>query len=452
LEKASRLGGTWRENTYPGSACDVESMAYCFSFEQKTDWKRRWSRQPEILRYMEHCAAKYGLEPHLRFNSEVKVARFDEERGVWKLTLQGGEEIEADFFASGVGQLNRPYTPKLRGLDSFQGEVFHSARWNHGYNLRKKRVAVIGNAASAIQFIPRIARKVERLFVLQRSPNWMLPRGDRKFTDAERERFRRFPLLAKLYRLLVWTAHESWFPLFRRNRMAASIWAGQARNHLFRTVSDPGLRHRLTPNYPIGAKRVLVSDDYYRTLGRKNVDLVTAGLDHLEKDRIVLKDGHEHVVDAVILATGFRSTEFLVPMKVYGRGGVSINQDWKQGARAYYGITTSGYPNFFMMYGPNTNLGHNSIIFMIECQVGYIIDCIQKSAKAGLRYIDLRQEVMDEFNEKLDKELGRTAWAAVKNSWYKRAGGRITNNWSGTTTKYWWHTRRANLDDYDRVL
>jgi cation diffusion facilitator CzcD-associated flavoprotein CzcO len=451
FEKASRIGGTWRDNTYPGAACDSPSFAYCFSFEQKTDWSRKWAHQDEILAYMDQCAEKYGLKPHVRFETEISEARFDDEVGVWQLRSADGEEIVADVLVSGVGQLNRPYTPKLAGLERFEGRVFHSACWDHDYDLTGKRVAVIGNAASAVQFVPEIAKQVAKLSVFQRSANWMLPKLDREYREEEKRRFARHPWLAKLYRWWIWASFELRFPVFLRQRFMSRRIEELAIRAVREQVRDPALQEALIPDYPIGGKRILISDDYYATLEEQHVELVTEPIDHLDESTVVTGDGFSRAVDAVIFATGFETTRFLAPMAIQGRAGRRLESEWRDGPRAYLGMTTAGFPNFFMMYGPNTNLGHNSIIFMIECQARYIVDCIRQIITRNLLYIDLRRDVMDAFNVELQRELQRTAWAATGKSWYKNEAGVITNNWSGTTTRYWWRTRKADLDRYHKA-
>jgi cation diffusion facilitator CzcD-associated flavoprotein CzcO len=448
-EKSDRLGGTWRDNTYPGAACDVPAFAYCFSFEQKTDWSRKWAPQGEILAYMDHCAEKYGILPHVRFGTEIAGARFDEAAGVWRLRTTAGEEIVADVVVSGVGQLNRPAVPALPGLDRFRGERFHSARWNHAYDLRGKRVAVVGNAASAIQFIPQIAPLVRRLFILQRSPNWMLPRRDRAYGAAEKRRFARWPWLARLYRWWLWLSYEMRFPLIRQKPLMSRWVERAARRYIDETVADRSLRAVLVPDYPVAGKRLLISDDYYPTLNRPNVEVVTSGIERLTEDAVVMRDGRVLAVDCVILATGFETTSFLAPMAIAGRGGRVLHEEWRGGARAYLGLTVSGFPNFFMMYGPNTNLGHNSIIFMIECQTRYILECLRQMDERDLQWIDLHPEEMAEYNARLQRELAGTVWAATPRSWYKTAGGTITNNWPGSTVRYWWRTRKADLACYE---
>jgi cation diffusion facilitator CzcD-associated flavoprotein CzcO len=449
FEKAERLGGTWRENSYPGSACDLMSFAYCYSFEQKTDWSRKWSPQPEILDYMDHCAEKYGILPHVRFGSEVASARFDAGSGVWRLETADGESFEAEVLVSGVGQLHRPQVPELPGLERFHGPTFHSARWDHGLDLDGKTVAVVGNAASAIQFIPQIAPQVAKLHVFQRSANWMLPRNDRAYREDEKRRFRRYPWLAKLYRWFIWSRQELlMYPVIRRNRFLSSRAESAAQEYLNGVIRDPELRRALTPDYPIGGKRILISDDYYPALTRDNVEVVTGGIDHFEEGAVVGADGSRREVDVVIFATGFETTSFLAPMQIEGLDGRSLRREWGDSPRAYLGLTVSGYPNFFMMYGPNTNLGHNSIIFMIECQTRYILDAVRALREEDLAYLDLRPEVLEAYNVRLQEELAKTAWAATGKSWYKTAAGEITNNWSGSTAEYWWRTRRFDRGAY----
>ncbi len=450
LEKSDRLGGTWRDNTYPGAACDSPAFAYCFSFEQKTDWTRKWVPHDEILGYLEHCARSYGLLRQIRFGAEVESARFAEDEAAWHIRTSQGEELVADILVSGVGQLNRPYVPDITGLGSFAGECFHSARWNHGYDMAGERVAVIGNAASAIQLIPEVAKQAAELLVFQRSANWMLPRFDRAFSDEEKRRFARWPWLAKLYRWWIWASFESRWPVFKQNRFLARRIEALATKSMRAQISDPALQKALIPDYPIGGKRILISDDYYAALERKNVRVILEPIERVTPSGVETADSELHEVDAIVLATGFESTAFLAPMKLEGRDGRNLNEAWRDGAEAYLGISVAGFPNFFMMYGPNTNLGHNSIIFMIECQARYILDCVRTLAERRLRWIDVRADAMDAFNRKLRSELARTAWAKTDHSWYKNAAGRITNNWSGSTIRYWWETRRANLAVYDK--
>ena len=452
LEKAASVGGTWRENTYPGAACDVASMLYCYSFEQKTDWSRKWSPHSEIRTYMEDCVRRNGIGPHIRFNTEVARARFDEAAGTWTVTTTAGDEIVADVLVSGVGQLHRPSVPSLPGLEEFRGVKFHSARWNHDFPLGGKRVGVIGNAASAIQLIPEIARDVKQLSIFQRSANWMIPRHDRAYRPWEKWVFTHVPGAARAYRWFLWGFAELMlYPVMRRRPRLTRMYERWARQNLLDNVNDPALREALTPDYPIGGKRILIHDDFYPALNRPNVEVVTTPVDRITADGVRTTDGKVRELDAIVLATGFKTNPFLAPMHIEGVGGRQLEDDWADGARAYYGLTVSGYPNFFMLYGPNTNLGHNSIIFMMECQMTYILDAIRALDAGDLAYLDLRREVLDEFNEKLQAELRGTAWAAAGQSWYKDAAGRITNNWPYSTFWYWWCTRRIDLTKYRLV-
>jgi cation diffusion facilitator CzcD-associated flavoprotein CzcO len=448
FEKEARVGGTWRDNTYPGAACDSPSFLYCFSFEQKTDWSRKWAPQAEILQYIEHCVAKYDLLPHIRFRTEVASATFDAEAACWRIRTTGGETIEAEVLVSAVGQLNRPATPDLPGLASFRGVAFHSARWEHRHELAGRNVAVVGNAASAIQFVPQIARRVKRLTIFQRSANWMVPKNDREYSAREKRLFTRFPFLARLYRWWIWLTYEIRFPVFRQNPLMSRTFARLAERSMRETVADPTLQCALVPDYPIGGKRILISDDYYQTLARDNVEVVTSPIERVTEDGIRTRDGRTVPADVIVLATGFETTAFLVPMRIEGLGGRMLEQVWHAGAEAYLGMTVAGFPNFFVLYGPNTNLGHNSIIFMLECQIGYVIECLRVLRDRDLAWLDVRDDAMRAYNADLQRILERTVWARTAKSWYKRADGRITNNWSGTTAAYWWRTRRVELADY----
>lgn len=451
LEQAATLGGTWRDNTYPGASCDAPSFLYSFSFAQKTDWSRRFAWQPELLAYTAECAINAGLMPHFRFRTEVTALCFDEARNRWELACADGSRIEAEFVVTAVGQLHRPATPAIPGRDAFEGAQFHSARWDHAVDLTGKRVAVIGNAASAVQFVPQIAPQVAELTVFQRSANWLLPRKDRLYSPRLHRWMKRWPWLARLRHQFQWLffGEMQLTPLMKQVRPVQ--WAARQYSllHLRRQVRDPALRAKLVPDYPIGAKRVLFNDDYYPALGRRNVRLVTEPIDRIEAAGVRTRDGELHRADVLIYATGFKATEFLAPMRVTGLGGRTLDGEWSRGAHAYLGVTVSGFPNFFMLYGPNTNLGHNSILVMIEAQVGYVIDVLQRLGERGARRIDVRREVMDEYNRALQRDLARSVWAADKASWYKLADGTITNNWPHSTIRYRRLLRRADLGAYE---
>lgn len=446
-EKSNGVGGTWRDNTYPGAGCDVPSHLYSFSFESKADWTRKYAEQPEILQYLEHCAQKYGIVPHIQFNTQIADARFDDLEGVWKLRTCAGEEIAVNILISGCGQLNRPHYPEIPGLNTFEGTTFHSARWNHQHDLAGKSVAVLGNGASAIQFMPHIAPKTKKLYVFQRSANWMIPKADREYARFEQWIFRQFPAVAQLYRYFLYLQLEKNFFAFLKD----SRYAKQVENsteQLLSQVSDPRLQEVLRPDYPVGCKRILISNDFYSSIQNPNVEVVTTPIERVTRDGIITSDDQLRPVDTIIFATGFEATTFLTPMKVEGLSNIMLETAWKEGAEAHLGVAVSGFPNFFMLYGPNTNLGHNSIIFMIECQVSYVVQCIQEIIDRNLLYLDVRREAMDLYNKELQENIKKSVWDAGCNSWYKTETGKVTTNWPSLSAQYWWRTRRLNLSEY----
>ncbi len=451
LEKGATLGGTWRDNTYPGASCDAPSFLYSFSFAQKTDWSRRFAWQSELLAYSVQCAVQSGLLPHCRFNAEVTAARFDDARSLWRIELAGGDVVEAQFLVTGVGQLHRPAVPAIPGREVFAGAQFHSARWDHGVDLAGKRIVVIGNAASAVQFVPQIAPLASQLTIFQRSANWLMPRNDHLYSPRVQRAFTRWPWLAKALHDFQWFffGELQLTPLMKQVRIVQWLATLRSKAHLRRQVKDPALRAKLVPDYPIGAKRVLFNDDYYPTLGRANVRLVTDAVERLEPDAVRSKSGERFAADVIIYATGFHATDFLAPMSVTGAGGRDLRQEWQHGAHAYLGVTVSGFPNLFMLYGPNTNLGHNSILVMIEAQVGYVIDAIRQMDAAGVRRLDVKRPVMEEYNRWLQGDLARSVWAADEQSWYKLADGTITNNWPHSTIRYRRLLRHADLAAYE---
>ncbi|HLK38003.1 MAG TPA: NAD(P)/FAD-dependent oxidoreductase [Polyangiaceae bacterium] len=448
FEKGSRLGGTWRDNAYPGAACDVPSLAYCFSFEPKVDWSRLWAPQREILSYIDDCAEKWDLQRHVRLGVEIAKAEFDGSAARWRLQTATGEQISADVVVSAVGQLNRPSTPHVPGIEGFAGTTFHSARWPEGRSLEGERVAVVGNAASAVQIVPAIAPRVRSLHVFQRSANWLLPKNDRALSSIERSTFLAVPPAARLARWLTWSEQEARFPLIRKNWLMARVATWMATRHLEEQVADPVLRRQLTPDYAIGAKRILISDDYYPALQRPNVKLVTSPLERATRDGLVTRDGQSIAVDAIVFATGFDSTAFLAPMHVAGSHGRLLADAWRGGARGYLGISVAGFPNLFLLYGPNTNLGHNSILFMLECQSRYVVACLQEMTRRGLASMDVREDVQAEYDLGVQEALAKTVWCDVDRSWYRHASGRITNNWPHSTISYFMRTRRVVLGRY----
>lgn len=451
FEKASDVGGVWRDNTYPGAACDVPSHLYSFSFEQDRGWENRFGKAKEIHNYLRHCADKYEIRPHIRFNTEITGADFDESRGLWLVKTATGEVIEAEILVSAVGQLSLPAYPKLKGIETFKGKAFHSAKWDHDYDLTGKRVAVIGTGASAIQFVPEIAKQIAHLEVYQRSAPYVIPKPDRIYPPVERGLFKKIPVLQSLDRAWQYSSHEIKLLGFTTYVNKTSLAEYIFQNHIRDVIKDHKLRHRLTPDYPIGCKRILISNQWYKTLVMPNVDVVSEHIEEVVPTGIKTQDGQLHEVDAIIYGTGFAATDFLAPMQITGLGGRQLKDAWKNGAEAYLGLTVSGFPNMYMLYGPNTNLGHNSIVYMIESQVNYILDAIRTLSKKGLRYTDLRADVQNDFNKTIQERMKSTIWVQGCTSWYQTADGKNTNNWPGFTLEYRNRTRKFDAQNYTQV-
>ncbi len=448
LEKADDVGGTWRDNHYPGAACDVQSHLYSFSFAPKHDWSRKYGLQDEIHDYLRQCARDFGILPHIRFNTELSEAEFDEHAGEWCLCGSNGEHFRARALISACGQLNRPAVPDIPGLSDFSGTQFHSARWDKSCDLRGKRVAVIGTGASAIQFVPPLAEQVAQLQLYQRSAPWVIPKRDRRFGRVEQWLFKHFPGYDRLYRLYIYCRIELRALAFVGGALMMPLFEWLAKRHLRRQVRDPALRQRLTPDYPIGCKRVLIANDYYPALNQPHVEVVTDAIEKIEGQSIVTASGKRREVDAIVFGTGFKATDFLAPMRITGLDGRELQQEWQDGAEAYKGISVNGFPNLFLLYGPNTNLAHNSIVFMIESQVRYILRCLTPLRDKRYRYLDVRAEVQRRYNNALQRQLENTVWQTDCHSWYKTEAGKNTNNWPGFTVKYRLRTRRPNPADY----
>ncbi|MEM0953820.1 MAG: NAD(P)/FAD-dependent oxidoreductase [Pseudomonadota bacterium] len=452
LEQSERPGGTWQDNHYPGACCDIASHLYSFSFEPRPDWSRVYAPQVEIRDYLDHCVSRYELQAQLQCNARLESAAFDEAAGRWILELADGEQLAARCFVTAVGQLNTPYVPVIAGADSFEGASFHSARWDHSEALEGRRVAVIGNAASAIQFIPRVAAVAEQVYVYQRSANFILPRKDRAYSAKDRAAYARRPWRLKLSRLYWFLRQELLlFGGMFQESLRHKLMRRAARLHLENSVSDPALRRALSPDYPMGCKRILVSDDYYPTLLRDNVELVTAPISGMNAEGVVT-DGAAREVDVVIYATGFHATEFLSTFKLSGRGGKALADLWRDGAWAHRGVSLPGFPNLFMLYGPNTNLGHNSIIYMVEGQVNYVLGCIDKMLAHQLRSLEVNADVALEHDDTLQRALAKTVWAGECGSWYENASGRITNNWPHSALRFRWAIHAPDFADFDMTV
>ncbi|MEC7119562.1 MAG: NAD(P)/FAD-dependent oxidoreductase, partial [Pseudomonadota bacterium] len=385
IDKGNTVGGTWRENTYPGAACDVQSHMYSFSFEGKTDWSKRYAGWEEIQDYIQSTAKKYQLERYARFNTEVIAARFDADTAHWTIDFKDGDSIQCKFFVLASGPLHVPQIPNFKGIESFKGKVFHSAQWDHSYDLTGKNVVSIGTGGSAIQYVPEIAPKVKQLYVMQRTPAWVIPRDERKYPEFEKKLFAKFPALRRIHRArLYWSNESRVLPIFNPRIMKY----GQKAVEMFirYQVKDAALAKKLTPDYVLGCKRILISNRYFPTFNRPNVELVTDGIAEVRENSIITRDGIERPADCIIYGTGF-ITDPRIYMKGFeciGLNGRNLMDDWKDGAESYYGITTAGYPNMFQLVGPNTGLGHNSIIFMIEAQVHYILEMMKLMRKKGV--------------------------------------------------------------------
>jgi cation diffusion facilitator CzcD-associated flavoprotein CzcO len=448
FEKSDDVGGVWRENTYPGAACDVPSHLYSLSFAPKADWSRRFAPQAEIHQYLEYVARDFDVLPHVRFRTEVEAAAFDEERGTWRLALSGGGEHEADVLVAATGQLSRPSTPAVPGLERFEGAMFHSAQWDHGHDLTGKRVAVIGTGASAIQFVPAIAGRTASLTVFQRSAPYVLGKPDRAYRERAKKAFARVPGLLRLSRQGNYLSNELRSLGFNTEPRLLFVHRARYRRHLREVVADPALREKLTPSDPMGCKRILMSNDWYQTLQLPQVDVVTESISEVRAGSVVTVDGVDREADTIILGTGFAATEFLVPMTVTGRGGRDLPAQWKDGASAYLGTVVPGFPNFFVLYGPNTNLGHNSILVMLEAQIGWVVQAVRALRQGRVRRLEVRPDVAAAFDTWVQGRVGRTVFAGGCRSWYLTPDGRNTQNWPASTLTFRRRLRRLRLDEF----
>ena len=448
FEKGSDVGGVWRENTYPGAACDVPSHLYSLSFAPKADWSRRFAPQAEIHQYLRDVARDFDVLRHIRFGTEVLAAAWDDGSGTWRLTLPGGEEHEADVLITATGQLSRPSTPDIPGLDRFQGALFHSARWNHDHDLTGERVAVVGTGASAIQFVPAIAPCTASLAVFQRSAPYVLGKPDRAYRARAKTAFDRVPGLLRLSREGNYFSNELRSLGFNTEPRLLFAHKRRFRKHLLEVVPDPALRAQLTPTDPMGCKRILMSNDWYQALQRPDVEVVTDRIAEVRAHSIVTADGTEREVDTIVLGTGFAATEFLAPMRITGRGGRDLHEQWKDGASAYLGTVVPGFPNLFLLYGPNTNLGHNSILVMLEAQVGWVVQAVRALRAERVRWLEVRRDVAEAFDSWVQERVGHTVFAGGCRSWYLTAGGRNTQNWPASTLTFRRRLRRLRLRDF----
>ncbi|OTG82984.1 flavin-containing monooxygenase [Acinetobacter sp. ANC 4648] len=449
LEKADDVGGTWRENQYPGAACDVQSHMYSLSFAPKKDWSKRYAEAAEIFDYIQDIIKEFELKEFIQFQHEVISVKFDETALNWQLIMQNGQHIEAQFIVFASGPLHVPQIPKIKGIEKFKGEVFHSSQWNHNYNLNNKCVASIGTGGSAIQYIPEIAPKVEQLYVFQRTAAWVIPRDERAYHTLDKTLFSHFEWFRKLHRArLYWSNESRVVPIVKPQIMKYGQKLAEALIKF--KIKDPKIAQKLTPNFVMGCKRILISNKYFPTFNRDNVELITEAIQEVTADSIITKDGKQHKIDCLIYGTGFITDPriYLKSFACYGQNNLELKEAWKDGAESFYGITTKDFPNLFQLLGPNTVLGHNSVIFMIESQTNYIIQMIQLVHKTQTQAISVKAEAQDQFNQNVQKQLKGTVWQSGCVSWYQQDGGKNFSLWPTYTWKYWLETRKVNPADY----
>jgi cation diffusion facilitator CzcD-associated flavoprotein CzcO len=450
FERAADVGGTWRDNVYPGCACDVPSHLYSIASDPNPKWNHAFARQPEIWEYMRNVVKKNQLEKKIRYNADIVDAKFLEEHGLWQVTDRSGRTVAVRMLICASGPLNRQNIPAFKGMENYKGKVFHSASWDHTYDLTRKRVAVVGTGASAIQIVPSIAPQVAQLTVFQRTAAWVTPRRDRKVTGFEKALFSAFPFTQKLYREGQYWLREFIGLSFLGNQTLQKVSRKVALHHL-KAVKDPEVRAKLTPNYQLGCKRVLVSDDYYVAFNRPNVQLVTEGIQEITPTGIRTADGQEQEFDVIVLSTGFIAADIDLYTTITGRNGRNLIEEWKQtGAEAYQGITISGFPNLAFMLGPNTGLGHNSVVHIMESQMNYVLEYMRLLENKGDNSIlDVKPEVQHTYNAAIQSKFPGTVWNSGCKSWYMNAQGKNTTLYPGLTVTYRKQTRHVNVADYD---
>jgi cation diffusion facilitator CzcD-associated flavoprotein CzcO len=447
-ERDADIGGTWWANTYPGCQCDIPSHLYSFSFALNPDWGRTYAPQPEIERYLQTVTDQYDVRPHIRTSCAMTDARWDDANDRWHVTTEGGD-YTADVLIAAPGPLSEPSIPDLEGLDSFEGTTFHTANWNHEHDLTGKRVAVIGTGASAIQAVPAIQPQVEALTVFQRTPPWVIPHRDRPITDAERRIYKRLPPLQRAVRAAVYFGRELLVPGLVYRPQIMNGLQKIAERHLRKQVADPELRRKLTPAYALGCKRILPSNRWYPAVTQPNVDVVTDGIDHVRPDGIVDANGELHQVDTIVFATGFHVTDIRIAHRLTGADDRKLSDVWDGSPRAYRGTAVAGFPNLFFLVGPNTGLGHNSIVFMIEAQVAYVMDALEHMRDGSATRLEVKQHVQDAYNEHLQRKLATTVWnTGGCSSWYLDRNGRNATIWPDFTFRFWGRMRRFDPQAY----
>jgi cation diffusion facilitator CzcD-associated flavoprotein CzcO len=449
LERADGVGGTWHFNTYPGCACDVPSHLYSFSFAPNPDWSRTYSAQPEIRAYLERVVERFGVAPKLRLGCDVRGASWDEAAQRWIVETSQGE-LRAKVLVSGCGPLVEPKLPDFPGLERFQGPAFHSARWNHDVELKGRRVASIGTGASAIQYVPAIAPAVEQLYVVQRTPPWVMPHSARAVTRFEKRVYRAVPALQRLMRGAIYSARELMVLGFVKQPKGMKLLERVARKHMARSLQDPALAEKLTPDYTVGCKRILPSNDWYPALARDNVELIDEGVREVRERSIVTASGRELEVDALVFGTGFHVVDMPVGKLVRGRDGRTLEDVWKGSPRAHLGTTVPGFPNFFILLGPNTGLGHSSMVYMIESQIAYVMDALRAMRERGADVVEVRPQVEERYNAEVRRRMQGTVWNTGCSSWYQDEQGNNPTLWPDWTWRF--RRRTARFDPAEYVL
>lgn len=451
LERDTALGGTWRDNTYPGAACDIPSRLYSYSFAPNPDWSATYSGSAEILAYIEDMVRRFGLAPHVRYGHEVTGLAFDEDAGRWEVSIAGRAPLFARAVVLASGPLSNASLPDIRGIETFEGHKIHSARWDHDYDFTGKRVAVVGTGASAVQIVPELVRKAASVKVFQRTPGWVLPRVNRRTGPLAKQLYRHVPGAESLARGAWFYGHESVALGVVWNTPLTRVVELVGKAQLRRQVRDPWLRRQLTPDFRAGCKRLLMTDDFYPALQRPNCKLITWPIARIAPQGIRTAEGIEHQVDCIVFATGFDVSKTGTPVPVTGRGGRVLAEEWSRGAYAYKSVTVSGYPNLFLTFGPNSGPGHNSALVYMEAQIDYLVEAIGTILARDLRLLDVRREVQDRYNASLQRRLAATTWNSGCRSWYLTDDGFNATMFPGFATEYVHQLRGLRLADYEAI-
>ncbi len=448
FDREDGVGGTWRINTYPGLACDVKSHLYSYSFDLNSDWSRMWPGQPELLEYFERSTDRHGLRPHLRLNTEITTAQWNSGANTWTLTDSTGQHHTFDIVVSAVGMFTKPLLPDLDEQEPFTGTLMHTARWDHSVDLTGARVAVLGTGSTASQLLPEVAKVADKVYSVQRSPTWILPKPDRPYTERERWVFKRIPFAKKFYRTRLWLRSERNISVIENGSDKTQEFKDISLRYLEAGVPDSDLRAKLTPDHPLGCKRLVFAADYLSTLTQPHVEVVSSPARSLRTRSLVTEDGSELDVDVVLCATGYAATDYLGQIEVVGEGGRSLHDIWHDGAFAYMGMTVPGFPNFFMLYGPNTNVGSNSVIFVLEAQAQYIVRALKHLRRTRGRYVAVRAKAMDDFLADIDRWMEGTVWMTRCSNYFRAPNGRVVTQWPRSARAFWTMTRRFRPRDY----